>query len=429
MAKILYQGYCVTGTAVYGVLRFLLPLLRRLGGRYIYGLEQRLGLYETQAQTSNHKRIWIHASSVGEVQAALVLINQLRKELDDLTLVVTTTTEQGNTFARRQLPADVSCYMAPLDLLPAVTQALAALAPDLYVCLETELWPVLLHSLRSKRIRACLVNARLSERSHGRYQVIKGLMSDILCAFDRVVAITAGDADRLVDLGVEPEKVSVSGNIKTAVMTKEPAITHKKYQALLAGTGKQLFVCGSTHQGEEPLLYKVFQRLASEHDFLWVVAPRHLKRVPEITRWLAREKLPFDRLSQLHGGKKRITSIVLVDTMGELADLYSVARFSFCGGSLVPKGGHNIMEIVRWGHPVYFGPYMDDFQRDAKRLCAAGCGFQADDEEKLTALLLHHINNPDVYDRACACTKGILAQGDTIVTRQAAVIKELIATV
>lgn len=415
------------GTVLYGLLWSLLPLLKRLSSRYSYGLEQRLGAYQPGFSPNvEQKCIWLHASSVGEVQAALLLVHQLRAKLPDTRLIVTTTTEQGQKFAQKQLPEGVACFMAPLDFYPVVDKVLSRLQPDVYVCLETELWPVLLRAVNKHNIAACLMNARLSERSHGRYMHIRSFMADVLQTFHQVVAITEGDAQRLMALGVQPERITVSGNIKTAVLRKDRTTIQRKYEKILNSSGQIIFLCGSTHQGEEELLLPVFQQLMSVREVLWFIAPRHLERVPEMVRWLMRQNIEFDRLSALKNGVKRSASVIVVDTMGDLAELYSVATFSFCGGSLVPKGGHNILEVVQWERPVYFGPYMNDFKLEAKHLCKAGCGFQVNTQAELASLLLDHVENQNSYDQACKSAQGVLAQGDFIVNQQVATITKLV---
>jgi len=425
--KLLYQGYCVMGTVLYGLLWSLLPPLKRLGSRYSYGLEQRLGVYEPGFRPNGKQKcIWLHASSVGEVQAALLLVHLLRAQLPDTRLMVTTTTEQGQKFAQRKLPEGVACFMAPLDFHPVVHRVLSRLQPDVYVCLETELWPVLLHAVSKQKIAACLVNARLSERSHARYMYIQSFMADVLQAFNQVVAITEDDARRLMALGVPPERISISGNIKTAVLRKDRSVIEGKYNKILNRSGQIVFLCGSTHQGEEELLFPVYQQLRTVREALWIIAPRHLERVPEITRWLTGRNIGFQQLSTLKTGAKRSASVIVVDTMGDLAELYSVATFSFCGGSLVPKGGHNIMEVVQWEQPVYFGPYMNDFKFEAKHLCKAGCGFQVNTQTELASLLLDHVLNQNSYEQACENAQGVLAQGDFIVNQQVAAITKLV---
>ena len=394
----LYHGYKIFGTASYFLLLFTAPLIRVLGGRYGFGLDQRLGRYPGQADGKITPCVWLHAASVGEVQAAGILIRELTVRHGRFRCVLTTMTEQGYRVARDLLPETVACLMAPLDLPPAVRRAIRSIRPDLYICMETELWPVMLMETARAGIPMLLLNGRMSERSFMRYRRIRGLMAPLLGQFAGLGVIAADDARRFRELGVPSRRIQVTGNIKYDLRIREKETIRDRYRRELDLGGEVVFVAGSTHSGEEEQLLDVHRRLCDgqQRPVTWIVAPRHLERLPEVERLLDRAGLAYDLFSVARDSGRK-SRIILVDSMGELADLYAAADLVFCGGSLVDRGGHNVMEAARWGVPVYFGPSMKDFRDAASLLRTAGAGFEVADGRALATLMLAHLADPERY--------------------------------
>jgi len=424
---LLHLLYRSLGTSLYLILQFFLPLLRFLGGRYGYGLEQRLGGYPKNAGSKmpGFRTVWVHASSVGEAQAAIILITELLQTGKDLQVVLTATTEQGNKMARSRLPAAVLCLLAPLDLPPAVNRALQVVQPDLYICLETELWPVMLTEVGKLGIPLLMLNGRLSERSSGRYQWVRSFMCSLLGGFQAVAVISEADGQRFIGLGVPPSRIQVCGNLKYDMPAEQPEQMRIVARRRLGVEDQTVFICGSTHEGEEPLLWSVFLRLRAHFPVVWVLAPRHLERLSSVVTFLDRAGLAFDRYSEL-ATRSRLADVVLLDTMGDLADLYAGGDAIFCGGSLVEQGGHNVMEAARWGRPVYFGPSMKDFRDAAELLIAAGGGFQVADAGELATLLLQHHAHAEVYQAACSHAALVAAQQRGAVERQARIVRQFL---
>ena len=425
----LHLLYRTLGTVSYLALVCFFPLIRIFGGRYGYGLEQRLGQYVESVGKAKpgFRTLWIHASSVGEAQAAIILIIELLKTGEELQIILTSTTEQGNKMARSRLPEKVLCLMAPLDAPPAVRRALRVVRPDLYICLETELWPVILVEARERGVPLLMLNGRLSERSFSRYRWIRPFMQVLLAGFQSVAVISEADGQRFIGLGVPEQRIQVCGNLKYDMPVDNPEQHRTLHRKRLGASSQAVFICGSTHEGEEEMLLPVFQRLAVSLPLIWVVAPRHLERLPAIEAFFRRSGLDFTRYSQL-ASTNREAEVVLVDTMGDLANLYSSGDFIFCGGSLVEQGGHNIMEAARWGRPVYFGPYMKDFFDAAELLAAAGGGFQVRSADELATLLLYHQAHPGAYQAACSCAAAIAARQRGAVARQAAIVRRVLAS-
>lgn len=423
----LHQIYSAAGIAGYWLLKLLQPLLTAWGGRLAYGLEQRLGQYPAIVHRDERQpTIWIHAASVGEVQAAGILIDALNRTGEAINLVLTTTTEQGHKFARNRVPSHVSTFMAPLDLLPAVQRAASAMRPSLYICLETELWPVMLTQLRKASVGMLLLNGRLSARSFRRYSMAKGYLATLFSGFDAVAAISSEDGQRFAALGVPEARLSICGNIKYDMQADEPEAVRRAGRQRLGLNAESVLLCGSTHEGEEQALLQVYLQLAKHRPLVWVVAPRHLERIEAVKNLFARHGLAYDLFSSL-ATRARRSSVVLVDTMGDLASLYAAGDFIFCGGSLADRGGHNIMEAARWSRPVFFGPWMKDFTDAAESLKRAGGGFQIADAGELAAGILALWDDPQQYAQACAQAGAVAASQRGSVHKQAELVRAELA--
>lgn len=423
----LHRIYSAVGIVGYGLLKLLQPLLAVRGGRLAYELEQRLGRYPALDHFDERlPRVWIHAASVGEVQAAGILIDELSRTGRTANMVLTATTEQGYKFAGHRLPVPVVPLMAPLDLTPSVCRALQAIRPDLYICLETELWPVMLTQLRRAGVGMLLLNGRLSPRSFHRYSMVKGYMATLFRGFDAVAAIGREDASRFAALGVPTNRLSVCGNIKYDMQADNPKSVRLAGRERLGVDRETVFICGSTHEGEEQALLQVYRQLARQQSLVWVVAPRHLERLEAVKTLFARNGLAFDLLSTLATGRRQ-TPVVLVDTMGDLANLYAAGDFIFCGGSLVNCGGHNIIEAARWSRPVFFGPWMKDFNDAAQALQHTGGGYQIANTEELVDRILALWSSPDQYARACAQAGAVAASQRGAVAQQVELVWDALA--
>lgn len=395
---LLYILYRMLGIIIDALLPVTLPIIRILAPEW--ETEHRLGRYQEVDRPAHAPLIWIHVASVGEVQAARALIAALSDKIPGCSFLLTVTTRQGREVAQTGIPGNVRCELAPLDTPSSVNRAIRAVRPDIYICLETELWPMMLTAINQAGIPMLLLNGRMSDRSLRRYQRIRGFITGVLNNFTAVAAITAQDSERYRRLGVDPDRIQVCGNIKYTLQTSETERVRKKYQQLLRSDGKVVFICGSTRSGEEELLLPVYKRLHRETSagLLWIIAPRHLNRLAEIGSLLEKAGLTYDLLSRcMATGRKN--DIVVVDSIGELAVLYAVGEYNFCGGSLVDKGGHNIMEPISCRKPVWFGPFMDDFQDAADLVLAAGAGFQVNNADELADSLVAQMWDNRLYQQ------------------------------
>ena len=400
-------------------------------GRYRDGLEQRLGFLGADDRKQEHAMtIWLHGASVGEILLAGILIREIAAIMPEAEFVLSTMTEQGMEIARKQAGDKVRCIYAPLDLIGIVDRVIQKIKPSLYVCLETELWPALLLRARRSGIKLVLLNGRLSERSLQRYRLVKELMGKILRCFSMIAVIQQSDARRYIVLGAEPEKVRVLGNAKYDQDVEHLASESKEQYSLWLNMypGQPLFVAGSTHTGEEEMLLTVFQDLKKStgmQDLIWVVAPRHMQRLPEVEAMLKKKQVLFERLSEIKNSTRR-TDTVLVDSIGDLAGFYSIASYVFCGGSLVERGGHNIMEAAILGKPVFYGPSMKDFSDAAELLESVGAGFPVSGPEALTESILYFMDHPEKYSTAGKRAFDIARAQQGAARKQAALVKEVL---
>lgn len=399
-----------------------------LTGRHRRGLNERVGFYESPPEVDTRgaeTRFWIHAASIGEVRAAGVLIDSLRNNQPESRFWVTTMTIHGRDFARQHLGPEVACFLAPLDVSYAVNRALTVFQPHLYVCLETELWPVLIDTLRSRQIPSVLVNGRLSERSSASYRRFKFLFAPVLRCFHRIAAISETDRRRFIEVGANPDLVAVTGNIKDDIrLPDNPEHTATHWSSLLGlSPDTDVFIAGSTHEPEEELLLPLIGELGSR-GALAVMAPRHLDRLSELEALLRRNGFSFDLLSDIKKGGSRSSTLVLVDTFGDLGELYGVATFVFVGGSLSNSGGHNVMEPAAWNRPVFFGPDMADFADSAATLEKCGGGFRVNDSDDLGRKISQLLNDPErlrqagnLAGRAARAQRGAAEQQAALISR------------
>ncbi|HEX3354654.1 MAG TPA: 3-deoxy-D-manno-octulosonic acid transferase [Terriglobales bacterium] len=337
-------------------------MLRRRHGKYREGLRQRLGQVPPGLAGQTGQTIWIHAVSVGEVLAVSELIGELRRRLAGYRIVISTTTATGHKLAKELFGED-SVFYFPLDFGFAIQPYLTALKPALIVIAETEFWPNFLRLGHASEARIAVVNARISDRSWPGYRRARRLLAGVLRNVDLFLAQTEEDACRLRDIGAPPERVQVSGNLKFDVAAPPaPAILGSLRSAFqLAGAGP-VVVCGSTVEDEEGILLRAFENVLASHPrAVMILAPRRPERFGEVAKLLEQLNIRFWRRS-LWSGDAIAGGVLLVDTIGELASLYALGDIAFVGGSLVPRGGHNIIEPARHGVPIIVGNHTENFR-------------------------------------------------------------------
>jgi 3-deoxy-D-manno-octulosonic-acid transferase len=332
-------------------------------GKYRTGLRERLGKIPSRLTAAQGRPcIWVHAVSVGEVIAVTPLVERLGQQFPEHVLVVSTVTDTGQKLARARFGEDKVFYL-PLDFEFAIRPFLKWLQPKLVVIAETELWPNFLRLARRSGARIALVNGRISDRSIRGYLRVRPLLRNVLRNVDLFLTQTWEDRKRLVEIGAADEKVKVAGNLKfdTALPAEPPIAASLRLALAQAGAGPVL-VCGSTVEGEEPLLLRAFENVrASLPRAMMILAPRHPERFAEVAQLLEQLGVPFRRRS-LWNGEPLGGSVFLLDSIGELAALYGLADIAFVGGSLVPRGGHNILEPAQHGAAIVVGNHTENFR-------------------------------------------------------------------
>lgn len=333
-------------------------------GKYRKGLGERLGRVPSRLGLPGEEEstIWIHAVSVGEVLAVAGLLEELQRRLPRHKIFISTTTDTGQSLARKRFGDDRIFYF-PMDFAFAIRPYLRALHPQLVVIAETEFWPNFIRLTRASGARIAVVNARISNRSWPNYQRFRGLLRRVLVNVDVFLAQTEEDAMRLQDIGAATDRVRATGNLKFDIpLPNAPAIVEDLRKSMAASGAGPVLVCGSTVDGEESLLLKAFENLLVQHPrSVMILAPRHPERFPAVTELLEQMSIGFRRRSSWNGDALQ-GKILLLDTIGELAAMYALADIAFVGGSLVPRGGHNIIEPAQHGVAIVVGNHTENFR-------------------------------------------------------------------
>jgi 3-deoxy-D-manno-octulosonic-acid transferase len=339
-------------------------LQMRRHGKHRAGLLARLG--KVPEHLRHHRGapiLWVHAVSVGEVLAVSGLVGALRTRHPRARIVVSTVTDTGQMLARQRFGVENVFYF-PLDFSFAIRPYLEALQPQLVVVAETEFWPNFLRLAHAGGARVAVVNARISDRSFPGYRRVRRWLSRVLANIDLLLAQTEQDRQRLLAIGAPAERLQVAGNLKFDVPPPvPPAIVQQLSSALALAEASPVIVAGSTVEGEESLLLHAFETVLTRHPrAVMVLAPRHPERFNHIADMITDLGIRFWRRSEWQPSRSIAGRIFLLDSIGELAPLYALATVAFVGGSLVERGGHNILEAARYGVPVLVGPHTENFR-------------------------------------------------------------------
>ena len=360
--------------------------------KYFGSLKQRLGYLPVSLNLDAEASIWVHAVSVGEVLAARLVISELRRQYPDLRIFLSTTTRTGQELARRQIGDSDGVFYFPFDWNFSVRRTLDVVKPRLFVMIETEIWPNLLRECRRRGIKTMLVNGRISYRSFPRYRLVKPMFRRVLGDIDAFCVQGEEIARRLVQLGAPRDRITITGSLKFDSVEFPTALPRGRQRVLRffrMSSNRQVLVAGSTMKGEEQAVIRAFNRLrARGGNPLLVVAPRHPERFEEVERLCRQEGLATIRRTDLPIDAEPREDAVVLDTIGELAQLYQIATVVFVGGSLVEAGGHNILEPALHGKPIVFGPHMDNFAEIAETFLANDAAIQVPSAHDLTEAIL-----------------------------------------
>jgi 3-deoxy-D-manno-octulosonic-acid transferase len=383
---------------------FLLPyyLLRGIKyGKSRRGVRERLGYYDPQLLSALKEKpvVWIHAVSVGESRAAIPLIKKIHQDYPDHQVLLSNVTETGHAIALENSDID-HCIFFPFDFSWAVKRALSLIQPEAIVIVETEIWPNFTRRAGQLGIPLLLVNGRISDRSYPRYRYVRFLLRPVLETFSAFCMQSQTDSERITTLGALSSRVENTGNMKfdheLKIVTSEEVADNKRRFFLPEDCA--ILVAGSTHDGEEKILVDAYKNIAKGlgRNLILVLIPRHPERKKDVQSLLKdvdvncrlRSKLTIDDHLLAPG------DVLLVDTLGEVLDLYSVADLVFVGGSFVPIGGHNLLEASLLSKPVLFGPHIHNFKEISKKLVRSGAGVMVSSQSQFESQSLTMLNDP-----------------------------------
>ena len=391
----MYLFYNLIFTVLF-IIAFPYLFIRGIFGKH--GVFQRLGKLPRSIKQISHNGnlIWIHAASVGEVKALGPLVDAIKSFHPNYKIILSNTTKTGKNQAEKTLKNVDGFIFAPVDLAWVVKQVVQNLNPKILILIETELWPNLIRIAKEHGSKVSLVNGRISPRSYKKYLYFKPLCKAVLSHLDLLCLQTEEDSDRIKTLGADPHKIIVTGNLKFEALLWQKFEKRFSKAGLNLPPDSKLLVAGSTRPGEEEIILDSYQKLKEKfHELLLILAPRHLKRLRNIEELLSQKKFSHVRKSKwLKKYKKNsLPQVMILDSMGELTELYALADLAFVGGSLVPLGGHNPLEPAIYGVPVLFGPHIEHYRGAADILLETQAASQVKDSQEFIESALKFLNN------------------------------------
>jgi 3-deoxy-D-manno-octulosonic-acid transferase len=401
--------------------------------KYVTSLPQRLGILPVSFNLDADESIWIHAVSVGEVLTARALLQELRERYPRLRIFLSTTTITGHQVARNNLQYVDEVFYFPFDFRFIVQRTLRLVKPRLFIMMETELWPNLLRACHAGGVRTLLVNGRISSRSFPRYKLAKPLFRHVLAHVDRFCMQGEESARRIVDMGADPARVTVTGSLKFDSL-EIPGITaapdrgqNRVLRYFRIAPERPVVIAASTLKGEEEPVLEAFQRIRSTRpNALLVIAPRKPERFDDVERLARRSGWNVARRSDLRVDAEPRHDVVILDTIGELAQLFQVGTVVFVGGSLVDAGGHNILEPAVFGKPIVFGPHMQNFAEIARGFLANGAAVQVSHGRELGTILLELLDDPVRRASLGAAARALVEANRGARTKSLAAIAQLL---
>ena len=392
-------------------------------GKYHRGFLMRLGILPPNVinKLKDQKVIWMHTVSVGEAQAVSALVKDLKQQYPDYLLVISTVTKTGNKIVQSLIKPDNLAIYSPLDIGFIVNRVVNLVNPQLFIIAETEIWPNLITSLAKRAIPVVLVNGRISAASFKGYKLIRPFLKEILKNFSLFCVQTKEDAQRITELGAAQAKVKVTGNMKFDISSSQFPV-HSSELGLKEN--EQLFIAGSTHRGEEKIILEVCKELIESHPNLrLLIAPRHIERVQELEKLISGMGFKSQRVSNI---SLTTNSVLILDTIGQLKDLYARADIVFIGGSLIPHGGQNPIEPAVFSKPMLFGPYMSNFSNIAKLLLNKRAAMMVKDPQQLKDSCLELLNNPVLRKELGERAKELVQKSRGASLRNMELIKQLL---
>lgn len=370
--------------------------------------------------------VWFHAVSVGEAEALFPLVRQIQQQQPDVKLLITTTTPTGSARVKAVLQETVAHVYLPYDIPGAVKRFMQCFKPRLAVIMETEIWPNLFVYCGQNNIPLYIINARLSEKSSRGYQKVPALISPALAQVNLIATQTQDDAKRFIAIGAESEKVKTLGNIKFDIEIPQAMIEQGlQIKAGLFGA-RFIWLLASTHKDEEVIFLRIYKVLKLEiPELLLIIVPRHPERFADVKKLCQQHQLNVVMRTAGEGVNTE-TDVYLADTMGELKMLYAASDIAFVGGSMVPAGGHNILEAAAIGVPVLFGPYMANFKEIATAALNQHAAIQCQNEDDIVKTILALYKQPGYREALAETGKAFVAQNQGAIARIYEILKQSI---
>jgi 3-deoxy-D-manno-octulosonic-acid transferase len=355
----------------------------------------RLGLFDPSffTRSDNKEHIWIHAVSVGEVSAVVTLIEKLLELFPQYKIICSTVTKTGYQLARNRLGERCMIIFAPLDFSWVVRKFIKAIKPKIYIATETEIWPNLYTTLDEKRVPIIQINGRISDKAFTGYQKVRWFTKRVLACVKLFCMQSPLDAERIRQLGADPEKVSIVGNLKFDVISKTVSVDKRD---LGFQENENILIAGSTHPGEENIIIDVYHELKKDLvNLRLIIVPRHIERVPTVVQLIEKEGYHAIRFSEINQRKVDSQAIVVVDTIGHLQDLYKLATVVFIGKTLTVGGGQNMIESACLGKPTVVGPLTQNFKDAVSIFLRSKALIQVRDTKELKTAIQGLLRNPE----------------------------------
>lgn len=408
---------------------FLYRLIREAG--FGERLKQSFGWLppETVAKVANKNAIWLHAASVGEIVATSPMVKEIKKEMPDSVVVISVVTASGYDMAKRIIPEADGVIFFPLDLPWLSCHVVKKIAPQAFLLVETELWPNFLRASRKAGIPVMMVNGRIGDKSFGNYRYLGSVLQDMLQTVVKFCMQSSIDAQYIIKLGADPQRVMVTGNTKydqtyTDVSEDEQKVLISQYG--FAGQGP-IIIAGSTHKGEEESLFTSFGKIRNHFpQACLVIAPRDIQRADELVSMAAASGHRAVKRSKLEKENAGGHNTVILDTIGELGRVYSIADVVFVGGSLIPQGGHNILEPAAHGKPIVVGPHMFNFKDIYALLSDRKACITAKDPALLTDKLLAVLENKELSETMSKNARAIIEENRGAAHKNTLQLKQLL---
>jgi 3-deoxy-D-manno-octulosonic-acid transferase len=408
---------------------FLYQALRHK--KYVGSLGQRLGYLPVALNLDGEPSIWIHAVSVGEVLSTRPVIEELRKRYPSLRLFLSTTTRSGQQLAQRSITDVDGIFYFPFDWTFTVRRTLSIVRPKLFVMVENEIWPTMLRECRRRGVKTIVINGRISARSFPRYRLARPFFKRVLADIDRFCVQGEETAGRLVSLGAERSRLTITGSLKFDALDATPPGRGpaRVLRFFRMSPGRPVLIAGSTMRGEDEAVIRAFHRVRvtpGGANALLVIAARHPERFDEVERLCKSEGLATVRRSELPIDSEPRAHAVILDTIGELAHLYQIATAVFVGGSLVPAGGHNILEPALYGKAIVFGPHMENFKEIVDTFLSNRAAVQVPHARDLENAIMVLMQDPVRRARLGAAARALIDTNRGAKDRTLAVIADLL---